>query len=293
MIAELLIGATALALLKGRAHGVGALGRKKRTIWREIETAQHAGVDFEAAFDEADAKVLNSIARQFNFEKSPRTLKDGRVQSSAEQYFNTLRRTYQTIAGIGTTDLPFIKSVITNGNGDVILEYKDYGDKEEQLERAINWIADELPIRSTNDAYWHALAYIAKGGKFVWKTKSHNDHVLNFGVDSIFTSPHNKAAAERKLHANILGSEKRGAIYPADLVDRLWQKYSDTADYQDVADGVEQALLMIQNRKQALQEILQMYYAMHTQQEAPDDPEAVFDSVPEYAADTAMVDAMF
>lgn len=148
MIETLVIGIVALALLKGRkASGVGKVS--KRRIFTEIATAQNRGIDFSMPYDEADSNVLSELAKRFGFRPSVRSAK-----STSEQYFNSLRRTYNAVSGIGATDLPYSTSVVRNANGDVIITYNDYGTPEQQLHDAYNAI-EEMPITDVDSAYWH------------------------------------------------------------------------------------------------------------------------------------------
>lgn len=165
MIEGLLIGLIAIALCRKRKHsGIGKL--PKRRYFAEIAEAQEHGVDFSWTYDSSNDNILNDMAKKYGFRTSSRS-----SRSTAEQYFNQLRRQYNAVAGIGATDLPYVESEVYNENGDVIVVYRDYGTKEQQLIDAIKYIEDEMPIRDQDSAYWHVLAYIAGGGKLVWKNK--------------------------------------------------------------------------------------------------------------------------
>lgn len=268
MIETLIIGIVALALLKGRkASGVGKV--PKRRIFTEIATAQNRGIDLSMPYDEADSKVLSELAKRFGFRPSARSAK-----SASEQYFNSLRRTYNAVSGIGATDLPYSTSVVRNANGDVIITYNDYGTPEQQLHDAYNAI-EEMPITNVDSAYWHALLYIAQGGKVVWKTsKSKGGELIGRGAADIL----NNSEQERKARISYLGSAAKGGKTLDQLTHYLWESsggYERGADDSAIYDGVEQAVLSCQSRKQAQQDILNMYYSAHQIQE--EDPNAVFD----------------
>lgn len=268
MIETLVIGIVALALLKGRkASGVGKVS--KRRIFTEIATAQNRGIDFSMPYDEADSNVLSELAKRFGFRPSVRSAK-----STSEQYFNSLRRTYNAVSGIGATDLPYSTSVVRNANGDVIITYNDYGTPEQQLHDAYNAI-EEMPITDVDSAYWHTLLYIAQGGKVVWKTsKSKGGELIGRGAADIL----NNSEQERKARISYLGSAAKGGKTLDQLTHYLWQSgggYERGTDDSAIYDGAEQAVLSCQSRKQAQQDILNMYYSAHQIQE--EDPNAVFD----------------
>ena len=268
MIETLIIGIVALALLKRRKpSGVGKV--PKRRIFTEIATAQKRGIDFSMPFDEADSKVLSELAQRVGFRPSARSAK-----STAEQYFNSLRRTYNAVSGIGATNLPYRESEVRNANGDVIITYRDYGTPEQQLRDAYTMI-EEMPITDANSAYWHALLYIARGGKLVWKTKKAKDgQVLSRGAGDVLKF----SEKERKARISYLGSEANGAMTLDQLTHHLWQSsdgYSRDTDDGEIYNGVEQAVLSCQSRKQAQREILDLYLSGH--QIPEEDPDAVFD----------------
>lgn len=231
MIETLVIGIVALALLKGRkASGVGKVS--KRRIFTEIATAQNRGIDLSMPYDEADSNVLSELAKRFGFRPSERSAK-----SAAEQYFNSLRRTYNAVSGIGATDLPYSTSVVRNANGDVIITYNDYGTPEQQLHDAYNAI-EEMPITNVDSAYWHALLYIAQGGKIVWKTKSKGGELIGRGAADIL----NNSEQERKARISYLGSAAKGGKTLDQLTHYLWESsggYERGTDDSAIYDGVE------------------------------------------------------
>lgn len=284
MIETLIIGIVALALLKGRkATGVGSVKnlygekrrpRRKRTIFMELSDAQNAGIDFNEPYNPQQSEILNRLAERYNFNKALTTRKDGSWYDNAEQYFDALRRTYKAISGIGATDLPYSTSVVRNANGDIIITYNDYGTYEQQLHDAYNTI-EEMPITDVDSAYWHTLLYIAQGGKIVWKTsKSKGGELIGRGAADIL----NNSEQERKARISYLGSAAKGGKTLDQLTHYLWESsggYERGTDDSAIYDGVEQAVLSCQSRKQAQQDILDMYYSAHQIQE--EDPNAVFD----------------
>lgn len=261
MIAELIIGIAALALCKHRktADGVGRL--PKRRIFAEIADAQRNGINFALPYDSANADTLRRMVNRYGFRASARS-----PRSTEEQYFNQLRRSYNAVSGIGATNLPYTESEVHNENGDVIVVYRDYGTKDQQLQAAIDLI-DSMPLNNTNAAMWRALAYIAGGGKLVWKSKtSSGGQLISRGVDDVL----NKSEQERKARISYLGSEKKNALSLDQLAHSMWESTGMQYDIATIYDGVEQAVLTCDSRAQAIKYILEMYYNAHKLQDYPD-----------------------
>lgn len=277
MIAELLIGLTALALLKRKPSGVGKVERrKKRTIYEEIAEAQNSGIDFDSAYDEADNGKLLKLAKKYHFSKSDTARRNGDYYGTAEQYFDSLRRAYKVISGIGATTLPFTESKVYNANGDLILTYNDYGTAEQQLHDAINFVDNvNSPVRSAENAYWRTIAYIAAGNKFIWKSGKRGERE-EYCVDTLFAYDGGKyefarsGNSERKARVSYLGTAKNGALSLTAFVHNLWQEGADntaTADTTVIMGGVEDAIRSCQSVGQARKECMQEYLAAHQQQE--------------------------
>lgn len=275
MLQGIIIGIIALAALKGRKQkGVGSVKnlygekrkpRKKRTIFMEIADAQKAGIDFNEPYNPQQSAILNRLAERYNFNKALTTRKDGSWYDNAEQYFDTLRRTLKAISGVGATDLPYQQSEVKNGNGDVVIIYRDYGTPEQQLQDAIAYI-EELPLTDERAAKLRTLAYIAGGGKLVWKNKKIGGQLIGRGVEDILHS----SEGERRERISYLGTPAKGALTLDQLAHRLWESSGMETDDGVIYDGVELAVLNCTSRKQALEEVMLFYRDAHI---IPDMPE--------------------
>lgn len=268
MITELLIGFLALALLRkhNASNGIGRIDTKrpKRRIYHEIEAAQTNEIDLSLPYDSADDKKLNELAKKFGFRPSNRSAK-----SLEEQYFNSLRKAYNAIAGIGKTSLPYRKSTVKNENGDVILIYNDYGTPDQKLRDAYEYIR-EIPLVGSDAAYWYTLVYIASGGKFLWKDKRKGGVLISRGVEDILKH----SERERKMRISYLGSQAKGALTLDQFAHQLWESAhewdpDDTGKVDDsvIYNGVEEAILQCTSRGWAQQEILNFYYNAHKNDE--------------------------
>ena len=136
MFTELLtLGIIALGLGKAKNHATG-IGRIKRRIYVEIEAAQQKGVDLEQKFMELpnSQKIsLEETGRSFGWKQSKRSAESGKTY--AEAYFNSLKRAYNAISGIspiGAT--PYTSHSVRNGDGHVILTWRDYAPAEEHVQ---------------------------------------------------------------------------------------------------------------------------------------------------------------
>ena len=128
MIGLLTIGLIGLALCKKRSvSGIGAVQRVKRRIYKEIEAAQQSGVDFDKKWIEISPKerdVLFDVGTMFGWKQTNRSRESGR--SYEEAYFNSLKRAYNAISGIGIGAADYTTHTIRNGNGKIILQWRDY-----------------------------------------------------------------------------------------------------------------------------------------------------------------------
>lgn len=259
MVETLIISIIALAALKGRKQkGVGKL--PKRRIFAEIATAQGYSIDFSMPYDDTYSGILKNMAQQYNFHPSARSSK-----STAEQYFNSLRRAYNAVSGIGATNLPYRQSEIKNENGDVIVTYKDYGTPEQKLQDAIAFI-EEIPFTDQRVIALRTEAYIAGGGKLVWKNKKVGGQLIGRGVEDILRG----GQSERKARISYLGAADKGALTLDQLAHQMWESGDMQDDDSVIYDGIEQAILLCESRGQAIKDVLDFYYDAHR---IPDMPE--------------------
>lgn len=278
MIEYIVIGLTALALLKCKPAGVGkVVRRKKRTIYEELAEAQQKGIDFDSIYDPDYKDTLLRLASKYHFDKQNTTRRNGDTYTTAEQYFDNLKRAYKVISGVGATTLPFTESKVYNANGDLILTYNDYGTAEQQMHDAINFVESiNTPIRNAQNAYWRTICYIASGYKFIWKSAKHGERD-EYCVDTLFAYDGGKYGfartgnAERKARVSYLGTAKNGALSLTAFVHNLWQADQggvEVADTTTIMGGVEDAIRSCNSVGAARKEVMQEYLSAHQQQES-------------------------
>lgn len=136
MIGLLTIGLIGLALCKKRGvAGIGKVERVKRRIYKEIAAAQKLGVDFDLKYADLSNSQLNSleeVGHMFGWKQTRRSLESGRLYTEA--YYNSLKRAYNAIAGIGIGAADYDTYTIRNGNGKIILQWREYAPVIEHLQ---------------------------------------------------------------------------------------------------------------------------------------------------------------
>lgn len=130
-------GIIGLALCK--KHGVSGIGkveRVKRRIYQEIAAAQKLGVDFDLKYADLSNSQLNSleeVGHMFGWKQTKRSLESGRLYTEA--YYNSLKRAYNAIAGIGIGAADYNTHTIRNGKGKIILQWREYDPVVEHLQQ--------------------------------------------------------------------------------------------------------------------------------------------------------------
>lgn len=137
MIGLLTIGLIGLALFtkKRGVSGIGKVERVKRRIYKEIAAAQKLGVDFDLKYADLSNSQLNSleeVGHMFGWKQTRRSLESGRLYTEA--YYNSLKRAYNAIAGIGIGAADYDTYTIRNGNGKIILQWREYAPVIEHLQ---------------------------------------------------------------------------------------------------------------------------------------------------------------
>lgn len=137
MIGLLTIGLIGLALWtkKRGVSGIGKVERVKRRIYKEIAAAQKLGVDFDLKYADLSNSQLNSLEEVgilFGWKQSDRSLESGRLYTEA--YYNSLKRAYNAISGIGIGAADYDTYTIRNGNGKIILQWREYAPVIEHLQ---------------------------------------------------------------------------------------------------------------------------------------------------------------
>lgn len=137
MIGLLTIGLIGLALCtkKRGVSGIGKVERVKRRIYKEIAAAQKLGVDFDLKYADLSNSQLNSleeVGHMFGWKQTRRSLESGRLYTEA--YYNSLKRAYNAISGIGIGAADYDTYTIRNGNGKIILQWREYAPVIEHLQ---------------------------------------------------------------------------------------------------------------------------------------------------------------
>lgn len=137
MIGLLTIGLIGLALCtkKRGVSGIGKVERVKRRIYKEIAAAQKLGVDFNLKYADLSNSQLNSleeVGHMFGWKQTKRSLESGRLYTEA--YYNSLKRAYNAISGIGIGAADYDTYTIRNGNGKIILQWREYAPVIEHLQ---------------------------------------------------------------------------------------------------------------------------------------------------------------
>lgn len=259
MIGILTLGAIALGLAAAKRKQNG-IGRVKRRIYCELSAAQKRGIDFEAPYG-GDEKVLLELANRYGYKGSKRSTKP-----LEEQYFNSLQRAYKAISGIGvgSTSLPRHKYEVTNGYGDVVLAYYDFGTDEDRWNAA----RDFWRTAGEFDGYNRTVQYIAEGGKFLW---SGGKGGVKKGIKEECFASRFDASGERKKRLSYLSKD---GLSPKAFAHRIWEsgyemEINRSPDDMEILDGVIQAILDIENAGQARKMIMDFYLEAHLDPETP------------------------
>lgn len=263
MITAIILGAIALGIMGAarQQSGVGAV-KAKRRIFTEMAAVQQAGINLSDKFTDltsAQVKQLEALVRQFHFTGSTRSSK-----TVAEQFYNSIRRMYNAISGIGSTKLPARDvSYIFNDRGDQIMQYIDYGTQEQIFEDAKAWFYDAL-VATGQNGFYATIYYIATGGKFRWDDNKRNGEVVSMGVKNSILSVRGDAAAERKMRISYL---KKDGSTPDQFAHSVWESGDGSGDLSYIRDGVLDALLQFVSVGQCQQYILENYYSSLEQQD--------------------------
>lgn len=138
MIGLLTIGLIGLALCtkKRSVSGIGKVERVKRRIYKEIAAAQKLGVDFDLKYNELMNSQLNSleeVGKMFGWKQTKRSVESGKLYTEA--YYNSLKRAYNAIAGIGIGAADYNTHTIRNGKGKIILQWREYDPVVEHMQQ--------------------------------------------------------------------------------------------------------------------------------------------------------------
>lgn len=131
-----IIGTLAICKRKQTVSGIGAAQRIKRRIYKEIAAAQKLGVDFDLKYQDLMNSQLNSleeVGKMFGWKQAKRSIESGKPYTEA--YYNSLKRAYNAIAGVGIGAVDYDTYTIRNGNGKIILQWREYEPVVEHLKQ--------------------------------------------------------------------------------------------------------------------------------------------------------------
>lgn len=131
-----IIGTIAVCKRKQAVSGIGAAQRVKRRIYKEIAAAQKLGVDFDLKYQDLMNSQLNSleeVGKMFGWKQAKRSIESGKPYTEA--YYNSLKRAYNAIAGVGIGAANYDTYTIRNGNGKIILQWREYAPVIEHLQQ--------------------------------------------------------------------------------------------------------------------------------------------------------------
>ena len=257
MIGLLTIGLIGLALCKKKrgVSGIGAI--PKRRLYFEISRLQPV-VDFRLDYDNQSPEAKQAIEDNCQIYYNSRYPK--RQPITPEKYFKQLKRAYNSISGIGETDLPYWESKVRNEHGDVILIYRDYGSDEQKLRDAINYIEENYTSSDFEIGYWNALLAIAAGYKFVWPSKG-----VHRGIEELVFGK--SAPKERKARISYIATPEKGGLYPEPFIETIQNENWKATDEMEILDGMLDAFRTVESLKQAKQIIMDAYMRDHIVEE--------------------------
>lgn len=129
-----IVGALALCKCNQSVSGIGAAQRIKRRIYKEIAAAQELGVNFNKKWLDTTPQeryALFEVGSMFGWQQTKRSIESGK--SYEEAYFNSLKRAYNAIAGVGIGAADYKTHTIRNSNGKIILQWREYEPVVEHL----------------------------------------------------------------------------------------------------------------------------------------------------------------
>lgn len=257
MIGILAIGAIALLALRKKRSVSGIGATAKRRLYFEISRLQPV-VDFRLDYDNQSPQAKEAIMENSNLYYNKQY--PNRQPITPERYYKQLKRAYNSISGIGETDLPYRESKVRNEHGDVILIYRDYGSDEQKLRDAINYIEENYTSSDFEIGYWNALLAIAAGYKFVWPSKG-----VHRGIEELVFGK--SAPAERKARISYLATPEKGGLYPEPFIETIQNENWKATDEMEILDGMLDAFRTVESVKEAKQIIMDAYMRDHIVEE--------------------------
>lgn len=241
------VAAAALLLLKKKASGVGAINQ-----FKAISMAQDRGVDMTkevADLSTREKQELDGLARQLGMKATPAMAKNG--LTVGEALYKRLRTQYKKIVAVsGLEDQLYTARPVTDGNGNVVLIYRDYDDSPalRSFISSVTFRTDEGKGQTSDEAFWATLVYLAAGGKIVWSDKNGG------GLKEEVFATRGNAAGERKLYLSILAKKEKGGK----TILQLAHEFGQAGDDMAMRDGIIEALRTVTSAAQA-RDILKEY----------------------------------
>lgn len=298
MLTTILITSAALLLLnKARKQSLSGIGKVK--FYKAISEAQEEGITFgldETALNKKELAIMQRVGERNGYKQAKGS--KARGHSYAQAFYRYLNNKYKQISGIAAIAYPYKEYVVKDYKGDPIVIFHDY-DREQDLKDAIyELVPADNDCTTETDGYYYTLAYLANGGKFVWKSKTLKDGTVTlYGVEDELYGSHEPGTrgrgkanhkAEYKSKRGVLGSEKSGAAYPTKFAEQA-TSYERDGDSHDVRNGVLAAIRAVNNRKDAEEILLEDYYErFKTQEMSEEDLRAYQEYEAQKAANTVI-----
>lgn len=231
----------------------------KRRIYEELADAQRSGIELYEAYNEAQDKELAKLAHRYGYKGSNRS-----SRSLSEQYFNSLKRAYNAVAG---TRLPYKESIIYNNLGDEVIRYRNYGTDEQKFQAALDELCEGY---GETGMYWRILGMIASGGlKFLWTLPEKQLQAGNKGLqEELFGR---KAPKERKNYRKLLATAANGGLTPSRAAEQIASSAGDpNMDDMATRNILLDVLQEVTSPEQARNRIMDAYYDMYKEETMDD-----------------------
>lgn len=252
-------GLAALLLYSVKKKGTSGVGKIRP--FKALSQAQQGGVKFGTSLPKKkltkeERKILERVGKENGYTQTWKSKASGK--DYPEAVYTYLNNKYNSVAGIG--DLPYEEYIVRNGEGDVVVIYKDY-ESENILQRAINFVVDNYCSTADPEeyGYWNTVVDIAQGRKFVWKSDITGGVLRKRGMeDELFGRGH--AKEERLRRISMLATPQKGGVYPEKYAYELSAHTTVEMSDADIKNGVLEALREFYSPKDAQRKILYIFY---------------------------------
>ena len=236
------------------ANGIGKL--PKRRIYNELAEAQeYDELDLSQPYNRSWDSAMWRLGKKFGYKGSKNSTK-----SYPEQYYNSLQRAYNAIAGVGYTTLPYKESIVYNNHGDEILRYRDYGTDDEKINEAIEQWSSGV---NETAMFWKIMGMIIRGEvKLLWDVSEREKQAGKKGLRSHLFG---NGKGERKNFRHVLASKEKGGVTPEAFAHRLWEGQMDRGQLDDmqILNVLLEAVYGSPDPKDARRFVLEKWYEQH------------------------------